>query len=157
MNKLSIFSLTIILKSGLHTADLLKYYILIWNVGYIIHDFEVVWAFVFCYGCVNKTWMLPWNVKKSLLRIAHTNVRLLNYDEKLCSKLHCIIWIHLHILSRFLGVLAIYKLYTHKIHLSSKRFVYKEYGERRLYRQHIDLLNIHCHSAPFFGMATINS
>ena len=45
--------------------DLLKYYILIWNVGYIIHDFEVVWAFVFCYGCVNKTWMLLWNVKRA--------------------------------------------------------------------------------------------
>ena len=125
MDKLSIFGLTIILKAGLHkdlymnTADLLKYYILIWNVGYIIHDFEVVWAFVFCYGCVNKTWMLLWNVKKSLLRIAHTNVRLLNYDEKCCSKLYCFIWIHLHVLSRILVVLAIYKLYTHKIHLSS--------------------------------------
>ena len=134
MDKLSIFGLTIILKAGLHkllnTADLLKYYILFWKVGYIIHDFEVVWAFVFCYGCLNKTWMLLWNVKKSLLRIAHTNVRLLNYDEKCCSKLHCFIWIHLHVLSRILVVLAIYRLYTHKIHLSSKRFVYKEYGER---------------------------
>ena len=114
------------------TADLLIYYILIWNVGYIIHDFEVVWASVFCYGCVNKTWMLLWNVKKSLLRIAHTNVRLLNYDEKCCSKLHCFIWIHLHILSRILVVLAIYKLYTHKIHLSSKRFVYKDVEKNHL-------------------------
>ena len=93
------------------TADLLKYYILIWNFGYIIQDYEVVWAFVFCYGCVNKTWMLLWNVKKSLLWIAHTNVRLLNDDEKCCSKVHCIVWIHPHILSTILVVLAILRIY----------------------------------------------
>ena len=70
---------------------------------------------------------------KGLLRIAHTNVRLLNYNNKFCIRL--LFFTPNTSSYTFITLLAlpISKLYKPKVQFASRRFVLQEYGKRQLY------------------------